>query len=128
MEAAAAFDTAVAGGEPSRDLARLLDLPEGPVQPSFRLSYTARRDAFGLPLIFVAFNSPETLSASLHWAHNVKEIITGTPLDPKYNVWLEFLLDDRQLVFMGFVVLARILLALFALPFILIRNRLRTDG
>ena len=79
-------------------------------------------------LIFVAFNSPETLSASLHWAHNVKEIITGTPLDPKYNVWLEFLLDDRQLVFMGFVVLARILLALFALPFILIRNRLRADG
>ena len=79
-------------------------------------------------LIFVAFNSPETLSASLHWAHNVKEIITGTPLDPKYNVWLEFLLDDRQLVFMGFVVLARILLALFALPFILIRSRLRADG
>ncbi len=75
-------------------------------------------------LVFVAFNSPETLSASLHWAHSVKEVITGTPLDPKYNVWIEFLLDDRQLVFMGFVVLARILLGLIALPFIIIKDRL----
>ncbi|MFE0759203.1 VOC family protein [Inquilinus sp. NPDC058860] len=48
--AASAFEAAGAGGEPARDLARLLDLPEGPVQPSFRLAYPARRDAFGLPL------------------------------------------------------------------------------
>ncbi len=74
-------------------------------------------------LVFVAFNSPETLSASLHWAHSVKEVITGTSLSPKYNVWIEFLLDDRQLVFMGFVVLARILLGLLSLPFVLWRNR-----
>jgi hypothetical protein len=73
----------------------------------------------------VAINSPETLSSSLRWAHSVKEVITGTSLDPKYNVWIEFLLDDRQIVFMGFVVLARILLALLALPFVLIRERLR---
>jgi hypothetical protein len=56
------------------------------------------------------------LSASLRWAHSVKEIITGTPLDPKYNVWIEFLLDDRQLVFMFFIVLARILLGLVGCP------------
>lgn len=79
-------------------------------------------------LAVVGYHSPETLSASLRWAHSVKEIITGTALDPKYNVWIEFLLDDRQLVFMGFVVLARILLGLIALPFIMIRNRLRADG
>lgn len=71
----------------------------------------------------VAINSPETLSSSLRWAHSVKEVITGTSLDPKYNVWIEFLLDDRQIVFMGSVVLARILLGLIALPFVLIRGR-----
>jgi hypothetical protein len=79
-------------------------------------------------LVFVALNSPETASASLKWAHSVKEIITGTPLAPRYNFWIEFLLDDRQLVFMGFVVLARILLGLVALPIVLIRDRLRSHG
>ncbi len=79
-------------------------------------------------LALVAFHSPETLSASLRWAHSVKEIITGTSLDPRYNVWIEFLLDDRQLVFMGFVVLARILLGLLVLPIVLLRNRLRAHG
>jgi catechol 2,3-dioxygenase-like lactoylglutathione lyase family enzyme len=59
--AAAAFDAAGAGGEPARDLARLLDLPEGPVQPSFRLAYPARRDAFGLPLFAVEHRTPERL-------------------------------------------------------------------
>lgn len=75
-------------------------------------------------LALVGVHSPETLSALLRWAHSVKEVITGTSLDPKYNVWIEFLLDDRQLVFMFFVVFARILLWLVALPFFLIRNRL----
>jgi catechol 2,3-dioxygenase-like lactoylglutathione lyase family enzyme len=59
--AAAAFDMAGAGGEPARDLSRLLDLPEGPVQPSFRLSYPARRDAFGLPLFACEHRTPELL-------------------------------------------------------------------
>jgi catechol 2,3-dioxygenase-like lactoylglutathione lyase family enzyme len=59
--AAAAFDAAGAGGEPARDLARLLDLPEGPVQPAFRLSYPARRDAFGLPLFACEHRTPELL-------------------------------------------------------------------
>jgi hypothetical protein len=81
-----------------------------------------------LLLVFVGVHWPEMLSASLRWAHSVKEVITGTSLDPKYNVWIEFLLDDRQLVFMFFIVLARILLGLLALPFVLIRNRLREHG
>ncbi|MGO4129822.1 VOC family protein [Inquilinus sp. YAF38] len=59
--AAAAFDAAGAGGEPARDLARLLDLPEGPVQPAFRLSYPARRNAFGLPLFACEHRTPELL-------------------------------------------------------------------
>ena len=79
-------------------------------------------------LALVGVHSPETLSASLRWAHSVKEIITGTSLDPHYNVWIEFLLDDRQLVFMFYVVLARIILGLAILPFVLIANRLRSHG
>ena len=75
-------------------------------------------------LVFVGVHWPEALSASLRWAHDVKEIITGTPLNPKYNVWIEFLLDDRQLVFMFFIVLARILLALIAWPFFALHRRL----
>ena len=78
-------------------------------------------------LALVGVHSPETLSSLLRWSHSVKEIITGTSLDPKYNVWIEFLLDDRQLVFMFFVVLARVILALIAWPFIVIRRRL-ADG
>ncbi len=74
-------------------------------------------------LALVGVHSPQTLSASLRWAHSVKEIITGTALAPKYNVWIEFLLDDRQLVFMFFVVLARVILALIAWPFFVIRRR-----
>ncbi len=80
-----------------------------------------------LLLALVGVHSPETLSSLLRWSHSVKEIITGTSLDPKYNVWIEFLLDDRQLVFMFFVVLARVILALIAWPFIVIRRRL-ADG
>jgi hypothetical protein len=80
-----------------------------------------------LLMALVGVHSPETLSSLLRWSHSVKEIITGTSLDPKYNVWIEFLLDDRQLVFMFFVVLARVILALIAWPFIVIRRRL-ADG
>jgi hypothetical protein len=59
--AAAAFAAAGVGAEPPRDLARLLDLPEGPVQPAFRLAHPARRDAFGLPLFACEHRTPELL-------------------------------------------------------------------
>jgi hypothetical protein len=59
--AAAAFAAAGAGAEPPRDLARLLDGPEGTVQPAFRLAHPARRDAFGLPLFACEHRTPELL-------------------------------------------------------------------
>jgi hypothetical protein len=77
-----------------------------------------------LLLAYVGVEWPSVLSASLRLAHGLKEVITGTSLDPRYNVWIEFLLDDRQLVFMFYVVLARILLWLVLLPVWMIRNRL----
>jgi hypothetical protein len=71
--------------------------------------------AFALAL--VGYNSPETLSAMLGWARDLKGVITSTGIDPKYNIWVELLLEERQLLFMFFTIAARIFLALLAAPF-----------
>ena len=62
-------------------------------------------------------NSPETLSMMLGWARDLKSLITSTGIDPKYNIWVELLLEERQLLFMFFTIAARILLAIIAAPF-----------
>lgn len=71
--------------------------------------------AFGLAL--VGYNSPETLSTMLGWARDLKSVITTTGIDPKYNIWVELLLEERQLLFMFFTIAARILLAILVAPF-----------
>jgi len=63
-------------------------------------------------LAFVGYQSPETLSMMLGWARDLKAVITGTGLDPKYNIWVELLLEERQLLFMFFTIAARIVLGL----------------
>jgi hypothetical protein len=70
-----------------------------------------------LLMALVAVYSPETLSVLLAWARSFKAVITGTSLDAKYNIWLEILLEERQLLFMGFTIFARIILGLLAYPF-----------
>ena len=60
----------------------------------------------------VGYNSPETLSYLLSWARSLKSMITGTGLDPKYNIWVEVLLEERQLLFMFFTIAVRIVLGL----------------
>ena len=62
-------------------------------------------------LAFVAVQFPEIMQVLLTWASWLADQITGTRLDPKYNVWVMFLIDERQLVFLGFVIVMRILLA-----------------
>ena len=64
-----------------------------------------------IALAFVGYNDPEMLSYLLGWARSLKAMITGLGLDPKYNIWLELLLEERQLLFMGFTIAARILLS-----------------
>ncbi len=76
-----------------------------------------------LLMALVAIYSPETLSALLGWAHSFKSLITGTGLSAKYNIWLELLLDERQLLFMGFTVLARLLLGILSYPLLRLRRR-----
>lgn len=69
-------------------------------------------------LAFVGYNWPETLSQMLGWARDLKGVITSSGLDPRYNIWVELLLEERQLLFMFFTIAARILLALIAAPFV----------
>jgi len=68
-------------------------------------------------LAFVGYHSPETLSAMLGAARELKSWITGMGLEPKYNIWIELLLEERQLLFMFFTIAARILLAIIVAPF-----------
>ena len=67
-----------------------------------------------IALAFVGFNSPETLSLMLSWARDLKGVITSTGLEPKYNIWVELLLEERQLLFMFFTIAARLVLAVIA--------------
>ena len=65
-----------------------------------------------IALAFVGYNDPELLSVFLGWARDLKAVIVGAGLNPKYNIWLELLLEERQLLFMGFTIVARILLSM----------------
>ncbi len=60
----------------------------------------------------VGYNSPETLSYLLGKAGQLKNLITGTGLDPKYNIWVEVLLEERQLLFMFFTIAARFIIGI----------------
>lgn len=64
--------------------------------------------AFG----FVFIKYPTTMAMILDWASGLKAWITNRGLSPEYNNWVRVLLEERQLVFMGFTVLMRILLSL----------------
>jgi hypothetical protein len=76
-----------------------------------------------LLMAVVAIYSPETLSMMLGWARSFKGLITSTGLNPKYNIWLELLLEERQLLLMFFTVIARIILAVLAYPIVLLREK-----
>jgi len=65
-----------------------------------------------LALAFVGYESPETLSQMLAWARDLKSVLTNTGLDPKYNIWVELMLEERQLLFMFFTIGARIFLGI----------------
>lgn len=78
-----------------------------------------------LTIIFLGLNYPPAISTSLRWARSAKDVITGTGLNPSYNVWLEFLLEDRQLVFIGYTIIMRMVLALVTYTGMRIRNSVR---
>lgn len=63
-------------------------------------------------LAFVGYHNPEYLSQMLGWARELKLFITSRGLAPHYNIWLELLLEERQLLFMAFVIAARVAIAI----------------
>ena len=63
-------------------------------------------------LVFFGLNYPGAASMMLGGAHNVKVALTSTGLAPKYNFWVEFLIDERQLLFLFFTIAARIALTI----------------
>ncbi len=73
-------------------------------------------------LALVGYNRPELLSQMLGWARELKSAITSTGLEPKYNIWLELMLEERQLLFMFFTIIARIMFFLITWPFTAMRR------
>ncbi len=65
-----------------------------------------------IALAVVAVMLPETMETFLDGASWLRDQLTSTGLASKYNVWVKFLIADQQLVFMGFVIVVRIILAL----------------
>jgi hypothetical protein len=65
-------------------------------------------------IAFIGMNSPETLSWLINGARTTKVWLTSSVLPARYNVWLELLLEERQLLFMFFTLVARLILAAFA--------------
>ena len=61
---------------------------------------------------YLAVEYPGFIESLQDEAGTVKNWITGTGLDPKYNVWLRFFIAEQQLLFIGFIITVRIVLAL----------------
>ncbi|MEW5963678.1 MAG: hypothetical protein AB1749_08935 [Pseudomonadota bacterium] len=75
--------------------------------------------AFG----FVFIKYPDTMAQILDAAAGLKGWLISRGITTEYNNWIRVLLEERQLVFMGFTILMRILLSLVTLPISALANR-----
>lgn len=64
--------------------------------------------AFG----YVFIQHPELMSQILDWAAGLKSWLITRGISPAYNNWIRVLLEERQLTFMGFTIVARIVLSI----------------
>lgn len=64
--------------------------------------------AFG----YVFLQYPDVMSSLLDTANDVKLWLTNRGIATEYNNWMRVLLDERQLVFMGFTIAVRFLLSI----------------
>ncbi len=64
-----------------------------------------------IAMALVGIYSPETLSLMLGWARSLKSYLTSTGLSPKYNIWLELMLEERQLLFAFFTIATRVVIS-----------------
>ena len=63
-------------------------------------------------LIAMAILWPEGLQSVQNFAQRLEDWLTNTSLPVKYNIWVNFLVDDQSLTFMMFTILARIVVAI----------------
>jgi hypothetical protein len=80
-----------------------------------------------IALAVVGINFPETLDKIINVAGTVKGYLVNTNLAAKYNVWVRLLLEEKQLVFMFFTVLARVLMSIVTWFLVLLFGR-STEG
>lgn len=66
----------------------------------------------------VWYLSPDLMQELFQSASGFKSWLTSLGLEPKYNNFLWFLIEERQLVFMGFVIATRVVMAVVAAIFI----------
>ena len=66
----------------------------------------------------VWYLSPDLMQDFFHSASGLKLWLTNLGIDPKYNNFLWFLIEERQIVFMGFVIATRVVMAMLAAIFI----------
>ena len=65
-----------------------------------------------LALAFCAVQYPSLVNNFLIVAEGLKHNITTTDIPVQYNIWIKFLLQEQQLVFMFFVIIMRVIFAL----------------
>ena len=65
-----------------------------------------------LALAFCAVQYPGIVNDFLIVAEGLKHNITTTDIPVQYNIWIKFLLQEQQLVFMFFVIIMRVIFAL----------------
>lgn len=62
-------------------------------------------------LVVVGLNFPESFSHIIDGASWVRDEVTGTSLDVKYNNWIRLFIDEKQITFMFFTIVCRVALA-----------------
>ena len=68
-----------------------------------------------IAVAYVGVEYPGMLNAMLDQASDFKTwLLSHSGLEDKYNVWVKFLVQEQQFVFMFFVILMRLLLLLVA--------------
>lgn len=82
-----------------------------------RLAFSTSNVLFSLILGAIAFGFvfikyPDTMAQILDWASGLKAWLITRGLSTEYNNWVRVLLEERQLVFMGFTIVARIILSI----------------
>lgn len=61
---------------------------------------------------FIGVQFPDVMNMILDGASTVESWLAQTGLPVRYNIWVKFLIDEQQLTFMFFVIVARIFIAM----------------